>query len=379
MQRVALVHAVVRRGGATTRLEWWKDVLALSGAEVIAVPLIPEDRRLLPRGLGRAGAALAGAVALESLAWSGPALRRHLEAMSPDGVVVVSLRAFDPAALPGGVPVVLDYVDRLSVSYRQRALIEHRRLHRVGWQVLAGAMARAESAAGSTAVPSVAAGHREAEALGAAWFPITLPTRRVDEEPTRPVERERRWDTLFTGTLDYGPNIAAIRALASSIWPEVVRLRPGTTLCVAGRRPTAEVRDRVRAMGAELVPDFDDFGRLAARAAVSIAPLPFATGMQIKVLEAAGAGRPQVISPAAAAGFAPGFPARIAEVGIPFARQLVALLDDPAGARELGRQGRDEVRRRYTHGHWAARVGNLFGPPGSGSDPSDLAGRAGGP
>jgi hypothetical protein len=369
MQRVALIHAVMRSGGATTRLAWWKDVLALSGVEVVAVPLVPEGRRL-PRGLGRAGAALTGSVALESLAWSGPALRRRLDAMSPDGVVVVSLRAFDPASLPDGVPVVLDYVDRLSVSYRQRALIEHRLLHRSGWRVLAGAMARAESTARTAAMPAVAAGHRDAYDLGAIWFPITMPVRRVDDELPAPVAGESRWDVLFTGTLDYGPNIAAIRALATSIWPEVVRLRPGSSLCVAGRRPTGEVGDLVRAMGAELVPDFDDLGRLTARSAVSIAPLPFATGVQNKVLDAAVAGLPQVISPAAAAGFAPGFPARIAEVGPPFAHHLVALLDDPAAAVELGHQARDEVRRRYTHQQWVGAVGDLFGRPGVGSGPS---------
>jgi len=351
-------------------LAWWKDVLALSDIEVVAVPLIPEGRPPLPRGLGRAGAALAGSVALESLAWSRPVLRRRLDAMAPDGVVVVSLRAFDPAALPDGVPVVLDYVDRLSVSYQQRALIEHRLLHRSGWRVLAGAMARAESAARTTAMPAVAAGYRDADDLGAIWLPITLSTRRVVDELPGPVAGEHRWDVLFTGTLDYGPNIAAIRALTTSIWPEVVRLRPGSSLCVAGRRPTREVIDLVQGMGAELVPDFDDLGRLTTRAALSIAPLPFATGMQIKVLEAAAAGQPQVISPAAAAGFGPGFPARVAEVGTPFARQIVTLLDDRAAALELGRQGRDEVRRCYTDEHWAAMVRDLFGPPGIGADPS---------
>ena len=179
MQRVAVVHAVMRSGGATTRMEWWKDVLALSGIEVVAVPLVPDGPRPLPRGLGRAGAALTGAVSLESLAWSGPALRRRLDVIAPDGVVVISLRAFDPTALPGGLPVVLDYVDRLSESYGQRALIERRRLYRAGWHVLARTMARAESAARVVAAPTVAAGYRDAAALGAAWFPITLPADQV--------------------------------------------------------------------------------------------------------------------------------------------------------------------------------------------------------
>ena len=365
-------------GGATTRLAWWEDVLALSGVEAVAVPLIPEGRHYVPRGLGRAGAALAGAVALESLVWSGPALRRRLDELAPDGVVVLSLRAFDPAAVPRGVPVVLDYVDRLSESYRQRTVIDRRRLRQAGWRVLARAMERAEAAARTTAVATVAAGYGDAALLGATWFPNTLPTRRVGEELPRPAEGDHRWDALFTGTLDYGPNVAAVRALATSVWPVVERRRPGSTLCVAGRRPTAEVRDLVRAMGAELVADFDELGHLTARATLAIAPLPFATGIQNKVLEAAAAGRPQVISAAAASGFAPGFPARIAGVGVPFADQVVGLLDDPAAALELGRRGRDEVLRRYTHEQVAAQVRALFDTAGGGSHPSDPPGLAGG-
>ncbi len=55
---------------------------------------------------------------------------------------------------------------------------------------------------------------------------------------------------------------------------------------VAGRRPTPEVRRLVADMGAELVPDFDDFPTLAGQAAVAVSPLPVATGVQIKVLDA---------------------------------------------------------------------------------------------
>jgi hypothetical protein len=364
-----LVHAIVRAGGASVRLQWWKEVLALSGVSTVDVPLITPGRAVLPRGIARLGAVASGINAPETLAWSGPALRRRLAAMAPDGVVVLSLRAFDPAVLPDGVPVVLDYVDRLSVSYRQRSLIEHRRLRQSAWRLLGGAMERVEASSSTAGVVTTAVGCRDAAALGATWLPITLAAGSTGHRPLPTTLPERRWDGLFVGTLDYGPNVAAVRALATSIWPEVVRLRPESSLCIAGRRPTAEVRNLVAAMGAELVVDFEEPADLMTRALMSIAPLPLATGMQIKVLEAAAAGHPLVISPAAAAGLAPGFPARVATVGIPFARQLVDLFDDPGAAAELGIAGRTAVQRCYTHERWAPLATGLFGWPGD-SEPA---------
>lgn len=364
MPRVALVHVVVRSGGATVRLRWWKEVLALSGVEAVEVPLVVPGRPILPRGIDRLGAIGAGTVAPENLVWSGSALYHRLVAMAPDGVVVLSLRAFDPVSLPDGVPVVLDYVDRLSLSYRQRATVEHRRTRRAVWRVLGGAMDRVETSSRSAGVVTVAAGHRDAAALGAAWLPNTLAGSGAGSRPSPASPYDRRWDALFIGTLDYGPNIAAIRALATVIWPEVLRRRPGTSVCVAGRRPTEEVRRLVATMGAELQADFEEPADLMARAAVSIAPLALATGIQNKVLEAAAAARPLIVSPDAAAGFAPGFPARIAAVGTPFAREIVALLDDPGAASELGAAGRAAVQRCYTHERWASTAAGLFGLPG---------------
>ncbi len=376
MPRVALVHAVVRSGGASTRLRWWHDLLGLLDAEVVEVPLVPAGERILPRGIGRTGALVAGTVAPESLVWSSPALRDRLAVIDPDAVVVVSLRAFDRAGLPSGIPVVLDYVDRLSASYRQRATVERHRYKRVAWLLLARAMLRAEVSTRSMALVRVAAGRGDAAELGAVWLPITVASSRLDRGP-HPAGGERsrsgrRWDALFTGTLDYGPNVAALRALAGRIWPEVVRLRPRSTLCVAGRRPTGEVRELVTSMGADLVDDFADFDDLASRTTVALAPLPLATGMQIKVLEAAAAGLPQVVSPVAVNGLAPGFPARVAEVGTGFAHQVVDLLDDPMAATDLGRRGTEEVRAHYTHEHWAPRVAALFGWEASESLPRDV-------
>ena len=365
--RVAILHAIVRDGGSSTRVGWWRDVLALQGMDAVEVPLLSADRRILPRGFDQLAAVVAGAAAPETLSWSAAATRRALDVLRPDAVVVVTLRAYSASALgtvAARTPVILDFVDRLSGSYRQRATIDARPLHRLAWGSLARALARVEHTVIARSPVAVAAGRGDAEHLGATWLPITLPMAAVG--PERPVRAssEYRWDALFAGSLDYPPNVAAVRVLANDIWPEVQRLRPGSRLCVAGRRPTSEIRRLVTQMGADLVPDFDDFRTLAGQTALAITPLPLATGLQIKVLDAAAAGVPQVISPAAAAGFAPGFPARTAPADASFAESAVALLEDPASGALLARDASAQVRSVYSTEYWSPRIATLFTPGG---------------
>jgi hypothetical protein len=361
--RVAIVQAIVRDGGSSARVRWWRDVLGMQGWDVVEVPLLAGGRRVLPRGIDQVGAVVAGSSAPEVLSWSAAAARRALDAVRPDAVVVVTLRAYSPAALralPPRSPVILDFVDRLSGSYRQRASVDARPLHRWAWGQLGRTMARVEDRVPFRSLVTVAAGRRDAEDLGAIWLPITVPHATVGPERPMRAGSEYRWDALFVGTLDYPPNVAAVRALSGEIWPAVRRLRPGSRLCVAGRRPTAEVARLVDRMGAELVPDFDNYRTLAGQAALAITPLPLASGMQIKVLDAASAGVPQVVSPAAAAGFAPGFPARTAPTDTSFAESVVALLDDPVESTRLARTASEQMRARYTTELWSPHIAALL-------------------
>src|SRR6185369_16231898 len=105
------------------------------------------------------------------------------------------------------------------------------------------------------------------------------------------------FDMLFFGTLTYPPNVEGLRQLARW-WPTLVARRPDVTLLVAGARPGSEVVGLCERHGWALEPDFDSVASLCRRARVAIAPLPFAAGVQTKVLEAAAAEIPQVVTSA---------------------------------------------------------------------------------
>ena len=107
---------------------------------------------------------------------------------------------------------------------------------------------------------------------------------------------------VFTGQMDYAPNIAAVRRVIEFILPAVRQHHPYAQFHVVGRAPTREVlahdwHDGVRVWGE--VADIRPF--LAAADVVTV-PLTIARGVQNKVLEAMAMARPVVLTSGAATG-----------------------------------------------------------------------------
>ena len=103
------------------------------------------------------------------------------------------------------------------------------------------------------------------------------------------------------------------------------------------------------------VPDPADW---MARAAVCVAPIRAAAGLQNKLLEYMAMGRPVVATAAANAGIGavPGRDLLIADTAEAFAEAVTALLADPARAAALGLAGRAFVTASWT---WEAHFYNL--------------------
>jgi glycosyltransferase involved in cell wall biosynthesis len=98
--------------------------------------------------------------------------------------------------------------------------------------------------------------------------------------------------------------------------------------------------------------DFADLQVILASASLGLVPLVHASGIQTKVLEAAASGLPQVVSPVALAGMAPGFPVAEAADDRTMIEQIALLLEDDAGRRRLGEASRDHIAERYTAAAW---------------------------
>ncbi len=231
-----------------------------AGAAVVEIPLLAEHRigiaDLLRPG---AVAAARGRSVPESMAWSRHSTLAALRTLRPDVVVCSTARAFHPDLLAGPWTLVIDYVDRLSDSYRDRSVIAGRTPRAALFRLLALTASRFERRGVPKGVVGIGAGWDDAQALGLHWVPITadLPPAAEHGSPTH--------DILFLGKLSYSPNVEAIERLGR-VWPALLERRPGTTLVLAGAAPERAVLDLVRSRGWTVMADFDDLSTVMAAA-----------------------------------------------------------------------------------------------------------------
>ena len=156
---------------------------------------------------------------------------------------------------------------------------------------------------------------------------------------------------VFTGVMDYRPNVEGICWFVEQVLPHVQARCPQVTLYIVGHHPSRAVRRLARVPGVVVtgfVPDVRDY---LARG-VCIAPLWIARGIQNKVLEAMAMGRPIVLTPPALEGIdaEPDRDVRLARNVAEFADMTVQLLEDPQRAATLGAAARKQAELRYA---WA--------------------------
>ena len=105
---------------------------------------------------------------------------------------------------------------------------------------------------------------------------------------------------VFTGTMDYWPNVDAVTWFAQEVMPRLRRREPAeqALFCVVGANPAPEVQ-KLKEHGVLVTGRVADVRPYLAYSAIAVAPLRVARGIQNKLLEAMAMGRPVVASPQA--------------------------------------------------------------------------------
>jgi glycosyltransferase involved in cell wall biosynthesis len=155
---------------------------------------------------------------------------------------------------------------------------------------------------------------------------------------------------VMTGLMDYWPNIQAAEWFANRVMPLLAQKLPHACFYVVGANPAPGFLKQIpRVVVSGRVPDVRPY---LAHAAVAVAPLQIARGVQNKVLEAMAMGRPVVASGAAirALEAVPGRDLLVADQAQDFAQAVVRAVQPPL-AQALGAHGRSYVERHHDWGH----------------------------
>ncbi len=163
---------------------------------------------------------------------------------------------------------------------------------------------------------------------------------------------------VFTGQMDYRPNIEAVTWFVDTILPHIRVAHPNARFAIVGRNPTDAVKALARQPGVIVTGEVADVRGWLAAAAVVVAPLKLARGVQNKVLEAMAMARPVVASTAAAEGIDHADTIITGGTVGEIAEEVNRLLADPVKAAALGAAAREQVIARYG---WDARLAVLDG------------------
>ena len=168
---------------------------------------------------------------------------------------------------------------------------------------------------------------------------------------------------VFTGTMDYRPNVEAVTWFAQEVMPILRRRNPAPEFHIVGANPAPSVAALASLPGVHVTGRVPDVRPYLAHADVAVAPLRIARGIQNKVLEAMSMARPVVASPQAHEGVRAraGKDLLVADGAEETARRVAEVLD---GAHPgLGAAARAAVLGTYP---WSVTLRRLDAMMGSG-------------
>jgi sugar transferase (PEP-CTERM/EpsH1 system associated) len=245
-------------------------------------------------------------------------------------------------------------------EWRKTAALEARIAHECDWSTF---VSLEEAALFARMFPDCAARIKAVSSgVDAAYF---------DPAPARdPVFDTGRLNFVFTGTMDYPPNIDAVTWFAESVLPLICATRPDAQFHIVGSSPAPAVQKLAEISGVFVTGRVPDVRPYLAHASAGVAPMRIARGIQNKVLEAMAMALPVVVTPDALEGIAakPNSEVIVAETAEDFAAACLRAAEPEA--RSIGLAARARVLADYV---WAERLRGfdvlLNGAPNtSGSD-----------
>lgn len=154
---------------------------------------------------------------------------------------------------------------------------------------------------------------------------------------------------VFTGTMQYYPNIQAVLFFAEQCWPLIKAQIPDATWLIVGRTPPPEVQRLADLPGVTVTGTVPRVQPYLSSSQVVIAPLLIGSGTRLKILEALAMQKAVVSTSVGCEGLAVEAGNHLQMVDGPedFAEAVVTLLRDPEKRAALGAAGRALVESEY--------------------------------
>jgi sugar transferase (PEP-CTERM/EpsH1 system associated) len=178
----------------------------------------------------------------------------------------------------------------------------------------------------------------------------TIPTG-VDIRYFQPVAGEEPGSLVFTGSMDWMPNVDGIVYFVEQILPLIRKKHPQATLWVVGRKPDRTIRAMAeRDSSIKVTGTVEDIRPYIAKGAVYIVPLRVGSGTRLKIFEAMAMGKAVVSTTIGAEGLpvTSGVDVVLADTPERFANEVCRLLESPSERKRIGEAARSLVEEKYS-------------------------------
>ena len=163
---------------------------------------------------------------------------------------------------------------------------------------------------------------------------------------------------VFTGTMDFRPNIDAVTWFCQEILPRIKKEAFHVHLYIVGKSPPPEVQRLGENPAVTVTGYVEDIRPYIAQSLIYVVPMRMGSGTKLKVLQAMAMGKPVIATSTGAEGIeaTPGEDIIIADEPADFAQQVIDLLNNAPLRQRLAQRGRQLAEARYD---WTSIVPRL--------------------
>jgi polysaccharide biosynthesis protein PslH len=243
--------------------------------------------------------------------------------------------------------VLLDHNDSLSLNMRRRAVMEKNYFKKAVFYLEYFNMKRFERLRIKDYYRSIVTSEIDRQVL--VERPAVVPMG-VDTTYFKPEPKDKDIDLVFTGNMNYFPNVDAVIYFFKNIFPGLLKERQDIKFYIVGTNPVYKIRElsnNINVFVTGFVPDVREY---LNRSKIFVAPLRSGSGIQNKILEAMACELPVVSTSLGNAGIKAENNKQIliADTDVDFIEAALKLMTNAEDRARLGKSGRSFVEKEFS-------------------------------
>ena len=167
---------------------------------------------------------------------------------------------------------------------------------------------------------------------------------------------------IFTGVMDYKPNIDSVLWFTENVWPRIKKKYPESRFIIAGMNPVSGILALAKIKGIEVTGFVDDILPYYHQSDFFIAPLRVARGVQIKILQAFSCGLPVIATSMGAEGidYTDGKNILIADTPDTFFDSIEMLIKNKILYKSIKNNALELIKNHYSSDVKLTTLGNIL-------------------